>query len=192
MGLSQAGFEVTGIDIGKQPHYPFEFLQADVLELDMDFIKGFDAIWASPPCQRFTAGAKQMGTSENHPDLVAPTRDLLEDSGLTYVIENVPAAPLRKDLMLCGSMFNLRLVRHRIFESNVPLTQPEHGKHHPEYITIYGNAGGSSKKQGSTHYGNTDTWREVMGIDWLPGSRLKEAIPPIYAYHIGKDLIKHI
>lgn len=189
MGLSRAGFNVVGVDIEKQPHYPFPFLQADVTMLDPEWLSGFDAVWASPPCQRYTRNAKQKGTSEDHPDLVAPTRNILDSLGVPYAIENVPEAPLRADLLLCGSMFGLKVVRHRIFESNVAMEQPEHGEHHPDYITVTGHTGGSSTRDGGQHFGNIAAWREAMGIDWLPASKLKEAIPPAYSEHIGRALV---
>lgn len=189
MGLHRAGFNVVGVDIEPQPHYPFPFLQADVIGLDLDWFRGFDAVWASPPCQRYTKNARQKGTADSHADLVAPTRELLDATGLPYVIENVPEAPLRADLLLCGSMFDLRVVRHRIFESNVYLSQPAHGQHHPDYITVTGHTGGSSTRDGGRHFGNADTWREVMGIDWLPASKVKEAIPPAYSEHIAQNLL---
>jgi DNA (cytosine-5)-methyltransferase 1 len=189
-GLRRVGFDVVGIDIDPQPHYPFPFICADVLTLDPTWISTFDFVWASPPCQRYTANAKQKGTSEQHPDLIEPTRQLLLSAGVPFVIENIPAAPLRNDLMLCGSMFNLRLVRHRIFECHgFSVKQPEHGTHDPNYITVTGHPGGSSRRDGSTHFGSTAEWREAMGIDWLPGNKLREAIPPVYAEYIGKGFI---
>lgn len=188
-GLHDAGFNVVGVDIKRQPHYPFPFLQADIFDLPIEFFGGFSAVWASFPCQRYTRNARQKGTTEQHPDLIPPGRELLDGLGLPYVMENVPEAPLRADLMLCGSMFGLRLVRHRVFESNVALAQPAHGEHHPRYVTVTGHAGGSSKRDGGEHFGSTADWREAMGIDWLPGSSLKEAIPPAYSEHIGASLM---
>jgi DNA (cytosine-5)-methyltransferase 1 len=187
MGLYRAGFSVVGIDIEKQPHYPFPFIQADVTTLTSEWVSSFDFVWASPPCQSFTRHAKQKGTAQNHPNLIPETRALLDAAGLPYVMENVPDAPLRTDLMLCGSMFGLKVVRHRIFETcRFLVNQPAHGEHHPEYVTVTGHPGGSSKRDGGTHFGNTEQWREAMGIDWLPASRLAEAIPPAYSEHIGR------
>lgn len=190
MGLHRAGFSVVGIDIEKQPHYPFPFIQIDVKTLTPEWVGSFDFVWASPPCQAFTRNARQKGTAHKHENLIPPVRALLDAAGLPYVMENVPDAPLRKDLLLCGSMFDLRLVRHRIFEvSGFVVAQPEHAEHRPDYITVTGHAGGSSKRDGGEHFGNTAEWREAMGIDWMPGSRLVEAVPPAYSEHIGLQLI---
>jgi len=193
-GLYEAGFTVVGVDIEPQPDYPFEFHQADVMTLGLDWFDRFDAIWASPPCQGYSKGAGKAGRQHEHPDLVAPTRDLLEATGLPYVIENITEAEkragLRRDLQLCGFMFGLPLIRHRTFESNVPLTQLEHVPHGPNYVTVAGNPGGSSKRDGTKGFGSVAAWKEAMGIDWLPSSRLKQAIPPAYARHIGADLMR--
>ena len=187
-GLSNVDFAVIGVDIKPQPYYPFPFIEADVMSLDADWFKGFDAIWASPPCQRYSLNAIQHQTVEDHPDLIVPTRELLDSTGLPYVIENIPNAPIRKDLLLCGSMFGLRLIRHRIFESNIRLTQLEHGDHHPYFITVTGHPGGNSSRDGNAHLGTMEEWQEVMEIDWLPARTLAEAVPPAYAEHIGIDL----
>jgi DNA (cytosine-5)-methyltransferase 1 len=186
MGYARAGFQVVGVDIEPQPHYPFPFLQADFLTLDPEWLASFDVIHTSTPCQRHTKGAARWGTSGSHPDLIGPTRDLLDAVGLPYIIENVPEAPLRADLTLCGSMFGLRLVRHRTFElSGFTVPQPPEGTHAADYITVTGHAGGTSTRDGGEHFGTTDEWKEAMGIDWLPGSKMKEAIPPAYSEHIG-------
>jgi DNA (cytosine-5)-methyltransferase 1 len=53
-GYAKAGFEVVGVDIEPQPNYPYQFIQADALEIlkDKDFINQFAMITASPPCQK--------------------------------------------------------------------------------------------------------------------------------------------
>lgn len=119
MGYHRAGFEVVGVDIKPQKHYPFTFIQADAMTFPLE---GFDAIHASPPCQAFTA-LKSMWNSRNHDDLLTPTRARLIEWGGPCVIENVPGAPMNgSHVMLCGSMFNLgtgeaELRRHRLFET---------------------------------------------------------------------------
>jgi hypothetical protein len=121
MGYHMAGFEVVGVDIKPQKHFPFEFHQGDALEYIRDHGHEFDAIHASPPCQHYSMIQRITRNKDKWPDLVDPVRQLVTASGLPFVIENVEGAPLRIDLMLCGSMFALRMIRHRIFESNVKM-----------------------------------------------------------------------
>lgn len=113
MGYYRAGFDVIGVDIFPQPHYPFEFIQCD-WEEPLSYLPGLweqdgfqYAIHASPPCQRYSTMTKKWGRSEEHPDLVQPVRDALKEIGCHYVIENVEGAPLINPTMLCGSMFGL-------------------------------------------------------------------------------------
>jgi DNA (cytosine-5)-methyltransferase 1 len=131
-GYQQAGFRVTGVDTRPQPRYAGDdFWQADAIQV-LRTIRAdgspFDVIHASPPCQAYTRKAADWGRKRNHwiehPDLVGPTRELLDEIGLPYVIENVPGAPLNAQLMLCGTMFGLAIRKHRLFESNVPLPLP--------------------------------------------------------------------
>lgn len=189
MGYHRAGFEVVGVDIAPQPRYPFTFVQGDALEYVAEHGHEFDAIHASPPCQKHSTMTKRHGAAvvESHPDLIEPTRQALRATGLPYVIENVPGAPV-SGITLCGSMFGLSVRRHRVFESNVPLTAPpcDH-KAQGRVVGVYGHAGGSSKRDGITFSG-TDTWREAMGIDWMVGRELAEAIPPAYTEHIGAQI----
>src|SRR4051794_16680153 len=107
VGYHRAGFDVVGIDIAPQPHYPFEFIQADALTaLDLFGMRigDFDAVHASPPCQSYSVSCNYRPENRTkYPDLVAPTRELLYEIGLPYVIENVPGAPLHSPIMLCGS-----------------------------------------------------------------------------------------
>jgi DNA (cytosine-5)-methyltransferase 1 len=108
---------VVGVDIKLQPRYPFAFVQADIAHIGMTWHDGwllsFDAIHASPPCQRFSDLAKRNGNAAEWPDLIDPTRALLRSTGLPYIIENVEGAPLIEPTMLCGTMFDLRVIRHR-------------------------------------------------------------------------------
>jgi DNA (cytosine-5)-methyltransferase 1 len=125
MGYHRAGFDVVGVDHRPQPNYPFEFIETDALTFLREGgpIRGwFDAIHASPPCQAYSAGARMRnGYAKDHPRLIEPLRELLIQTGLPYVIENVPEAPLRSPMRLCGSQFGLDVRRHRAFESNVLL-----------------------------------------------------------------------
>lgn len=194
MGYHRAGFEVVGVDIKPQPNYPFEFWQSDALDAlrDEDFLVDFDAIHASPPCQAYSSMTNcRPGLACAYPDLVGPTRRLLEATGLPYVIENVPNAPMRADVTLCGQMFGLPLYRHRLFESSVLLTQPEH----PEHVIPASKAG--HWKPGtimsvSGHVAPIKIAREAMGIDWTNREELAEAIPPAYTEHVGRDLLAAI
>lgn len=195
-----ADMEIYGIDIVDQPEYPFQFfsfLQADVLELPVDFIRQFDFIWASPPCQAYSyAGHRWRNAGKEYPDLVAATRELLERSGVPYVIENVVGAPIRGDLILCGEMFGLRVIRHRKFEvSGFGCLQPRHLPHRGMvkdgyYVTVAGNGGDYAGHNFCTLNGldganQLETWQYAMGIDWITDKRrLREAVPPAYSSYI--------
>ena len=121
VGYERAGFDVVGVDIAPQPNYPFGFVQADALAaLEVVPLTTVDAIHASPPCQAFSLATLYHGreNAEKYPDLIEPVRKLLLDTGLPFVIENVPGAPIRHDVLLCGEMFGLRVHRHRYFETH--------------------------------------------------------------------------
>ncbi len=226
VGYARAGFEVVGVDIKPQPRYPFEFHQGDALTYPLD---GFDAIHASPPCQAFTA-LRSMWNARDHADLVDATRQRLAESGLPYVIENVPGAPLREPIMLCGSMFGLgtgaaELRRHRLFELfGFAVLTPRcqhytrdlvigvyggHGRDRrrtvgvygdgngrdyrrdplrPNTVGVWGSAGGRSVRDGTQQFSTAER-AEAMGIDWMTGDQLSQAIPPAYTYYIGCRLM---
>ena len=109
MGYHRAGFEVVGVDINPQPNYPFEFIQGDALAVGRDIGREFAAIHASPPCQAYTRKAANWGRGRKHwiehPNLVQPTRELLEYIGRPWVLENVPGAPIRADLTYTSLAF---------------------------------------------------------------------------------------
>jgi DNA (cytosine-5)-methyltransferase 1 len=196
LGYSRAGFDVVGIDVNPQPHYPLPFIQTDAMNLDPKFIALFDAIHASPPCQAYSDLAKRNGNAHEWPRLIEPVREMCVKSGLPYVIENVEGAPLRNPVVLCGTMFKeLRVIRHRLFETNFAVLCPPHSKH-PKCHTF-------DKRK--SHYGKTNEMRDfvsvngggncsvaaardAMGIDWMNKNELNEAIPPAYTFFIGKQL----
>jgi len=118
MGYHRAGFDVVGVDINPQPNYPFHHIRADVLtymKWSDPVAAGYDTIHASPPCQAYsTASQHHKG---KHPELIEPVREWLDSTGLPYVIENVPGAPMIDPVRFCGSSFGLRVRRHRMFEA---------------------------------------------------------------------------
>lgn len=191
MGYHRAGFDVVGVDIEAQPRYPFAFHQADALTFPLD---GFDAIHASPPCQRYSAATTVHGRDviESHPDLIDPLRPLLQATGLPYVIENVPGAPLRAALILCGSMFGLEVRRHRLFEGAVPMMAPASCNHSEAAVPVYGHTGAGANRGRERERGRSNgvaDWRRAMGIDWMGVNELAEAIPPAYTEYIGRRLM---
>ncbi len=150
-GYRRAGFDVTGVDNRPQKNNPHTFILADALEYCADHGHEYDVIHASPPCQKYSTITPKANRG-NHPDLIAPVRELLLATGKPFVIENVGGA--RKELMnpfmLCGTMFGLRtpcgaeLQRHRHFESNVFMMSPacRHG-----YGPVLANIGGGMCKE---------------------------------------------
>jgi DNA (cytosine-5)-methyltransferase 1 len=203
-GYADAGFEVVGIDIKKQKRYPFEFIQADCLEIlqDLDYLRTFDVIAASPPCQTHSRTKHlrdAQGGTTTKVDLIPQTREALIASGKPYVIENVPGAPLIKPVQFCGSSFGLKVRRHRLFESNLELTgsvckHKEQGKPIGVYGAMNDTAQGLDKTTGKYVIGGStaktvEEARQAMGIEWMIWGELVEAIPPVYTRTIGKQLI---
>ena len=196
-GYQLAGFEVVGVDIKKQKRYPYEFIQADCLELmkDIEFLKSFDVIAASPPCQTHSITQhlrNAQGRSTDKVDLIPQTRQALIASGKPYVIENVPGAPLIEPIQMCGSYFGLKVRRHRRFESNLPIVgSPCKHKEQGKPVGVYGSMRDEIPKGGHTAK-TIEEAREAMGIDWMIWGELVEAIPPVYTQEIGKQLLSLI
>ena len=187
MGYSRAGFDVVGVDIEPQPRYPFEFHQADALEYLAAHGHEFDAIHASPPCQKYQRLNKKYHAI--HADLIAPTRQALASVGVPYVIENVPDARrlLRDPLMLCGTMFGLNVWRHRLFETEVPIWFRPSCQHvgHPVLISGVTRIAGQKRRENS-HAERAG----AMGVDWMTTAGMDEAIPPAYTEFIGAYLLQ--
>ena len=190
MGYHRAGFEVVGVDIKPQPHYPFEFHQADAMTYPLD---GFDAIHASPPCQHYSNGAKANRSVDRHPDLYAPTRDRLAAASVPYVIENIIGAPYSHGFVLCGSMFGMRVQRHRNFETSWMILMPFRCDHSGERpITIVGSGSrvkGGIKDYEHSRHADVSMWPELMDMPWAAGTEISLAIPPAYTEWIGRQLI---
>lgn len=192
MGYKRAGFIVVGIDIQPQPRYIGDyFIQMNALDCDYEFLSLFDMIHASPPCQAYSnASALARKRGKIYPDLVHPVRRLLIASGKPYVMENVPPAPLRADICLDGTMFDLALIRRRIFESNIP-NMPIYPKPsriegsviEGDYVSVVGRGGAGSRFKAD--------WEKAMGIDWMSKEELKESIPPAYTEWIGHEALKN-
>jgi DNA (cytosine-5)-methyltransferase 1 len=186
-GYVEAGFEVVGIDHRPQPRYPYRFIQGDAL--DRELWPECDVIHASPPCQAYSQLAG-MHPNRDYPMLIPQTRAALRAAEVPYVIENVVGAPLDDPLLLCGSMFGLRvhrgdLRRHRLFECSLPL-QPldcQHRKGFPS-VGVYGH-GGHSGKPRMLYKAEA---AEIMEIDWMTRDELTQAIPPAYTRYIGGQL----
>jgi DNA (cytosine-5)-methyltransferase 1 len=205
VGYARAGFEVVGVDHVNQPNYPFEFHQAEALRFVEDALGfwqfGFQAIHASPPCQTHVKGLAavnaKLGRRSRHLDLIAQTRELLEQTGLPYVIENVVGAPLRDPVVLCGSSVGLTVRRHRLFETSWPLMVPTcaHGLHNGNYWTSFRPNGETRRSRVVQVYGQAadrHTWGPAMEIDWMTYDELAEAIPPAYTELIGHQLLQHL
>jgi len=194
MGYHQAGFDIIGVDINPQPRYPFEFIQADAMDLSADYLRSFDAIHASPPCQFYTP-LRALHPYIERSDFVAAVRAILITAGRPWIMENVMTAPLIKErsIVLCGGMFGLRTYRHRRFESSFALTAPEHPKH----VTLTATKQRKQRWAEGWHVsitGDVGTYvgPEAMGIDWMNGDELCEAIPPAYTKWIGQQLIANL
>lgn len=201
VGYHRAGFDVVGVDIAPQRNYPFTFIQMDVTTIDPAWLWSFDVIHTSPPCQSYSDLARRNGNGDDWPRLVEPVRELLQASGKPYVIENVEGAPLIDPIMLCGTMFpGLRVIRHRLFESNVTLFAPPHGRHplvftHDKRKRHYGKLDQDTSFVQVTGGGNCTTAnaRDAMGVDWMvTKAEMNEAIPPDYTECIGVQLLQHL
>lgn len=207
-GYAQAGFEVVGVDLDPKfaKRYPFEFHAGDALQYLAEHWQEFDAVHASPPCQAYSI--TRHGHNKKHPELIEPTRQLLQEIGLPYVIENVVGAPLENPVMLCGRMFGLGAIdedgtplvmdRHRLFESNIELTVPEH-RVHDRSLQVAGSYGGARRDKKEAREIRKGGYvpakaiqEQMLGIDWMTQHGLYQSLPPVYTEFIGKQLLTYL
>jgi DNA (cytosine-5)-methyltransferase 1 len=185
-GLQRAGYHVTGVDLVASPRYCGDaFIQGDALTVDLD---GYDFVWASPPCQAYSCSTLALRNAGRHyPDLLAAVRARLQASGTPYAIENVMGAPMRSPTMLCGTMFGIPVLRHRLFETSFPIAELLHPcRHTGDEIPIYGHGTPSWHRERKGRNFSTAEKRAAMGIDWMTRDELSQAIPPAYAEFIGR------
>jgi DNA (cytosine-5)-methyltransferase 1 len=181
MGYWLAGFDVVGVDIEPQKRYPFRFIQADALTFPLS---GFDLIHASPICKDYSATA--VLNDATHPRQIEAFRDRLASSGVPYVIENVPGAPLRSPVVLCGAMFpGLRVYRHRLFEASFRIPAPPEPEHRWPLAKMGRPVRPGEFMQPVGHFSDVAAARAAMGIAWMVRDELAQAIPPDYTLHVG-------
>ena len=196
MGYHRAGFEVVGVDINPQPHYPFEFHQADALTYPLE---GFDAIHASPPCQEYSS-LRFMKTRQ-YAAVLAETRQRLIDSGLPWVIENVANAPMHQGVLICGTALGLNVRRHRLFDCSHLIYGPGMCRHDPDNINVYGHGAWNYRPRADNskyrHWTRSNarqsplpiaTARQAFECEWMTQAELAECVPPAYTEWIGRQL----
>jgi DNA (cytosine-5)-methyltransferase 1 len=192
-GYHDAGFEVVGVDIEPQPRYPFEFHQGDALEYLAEHWREFDAVHGSPVCKRYSS-ATPVHRRDGHPDQIGPLRSLLEATTIPWVIENVPGAPLRPDIILCGCIAGLpELKRERWFETSWCAFQVRAACWHPiTPITVAGHGEPSGPRMARGEVATKADWERAMGIDWMTRDGLAQAIPPAYTRVVGAHLLEQL
>jgi DNA (cytosine-5)-methyltransferase 1 len=202
VGYARAGFDPVGVDVHAMPAYPFlEVEQGDALAVlrDVAYLRTFDLIHASPPCQAYSVTRARSGRTD-HPELVDPVRQLLDESGVPYVIENVVGAPLVDPVVLCGSMFGLGfggavLRRHRLFEASFPMPVPDDQCRGRDVVGVYGTGGAwvrTAPGGGGVKVAGADA-AAALGVSWtVDQAVLSQLIPPAYTEWVGRWALDHL
>lgn len=179
MGFVRVGFDVLGVDLVRRKQYPFAFAQGDMLTFPL---AGFDVLFASVPCQDDSVLHKRW-PDRQYPNLLAPIRERFMASGKPWMIECVSRAKFGHGVTLCGSMFGLKVRRHRTFESSHLLYAPGKCRHKEQGqpITVTGHGGHV--------YHTMEAWQAAMGIDWMDRYGMSQAIPPAFTEYLGKQLL---
>jgi DNA (cytosine-5)-methyltransferase 1 len=181
--------EIVGVDIAPQPRYPFTFVQADAMTYPLE---GFEFVHASPPCQGYTTMNNRWGSAS--PLLIAAVRRRLIAAAVPYVIENVAGArrQMINPVELTGEMFGLGVYRPRWFESSWLILVPARPPQQIDPVAVYGKQDGRrlfTRADGTElHVANLATAAAAMDIDWMTWDEIREAVPPAYTEHIGRQL----
>ena len=203
-GYARAGFDVTGVDIVAKPRNPHPLIVADAVEYAWQHASEFDAIHASPPCQSYSLALRHMATPQ--PKLIDAIREALQASGKPWVIENVVGSPLSNcsDLFgahgveLCGTMFGMRIYRHRIFETSFPVHAPRPCDHSIVPLNPHranGDPGGpvAGRARMKQEFGQgvncEKVWAAEMGVAWMSKQGARESVPPAYTEFLGRELL---
>lgn len=188
-GYELAGFQIEmGVDKKEMPRYPYDFTCMSALDFLEEYGHEYDFIHASPPCQTYSAAsnvAKSQG--REYETFLPQTRELLKSIGVPYIIENVVGAPIEKPILLCGTMFGLNVIRHRLFETSfefspsfMPLC------HHTKKVVAQGYVPKENEYHCVTgHFSDIEAAKKAMGIDWMIARELAQAIPPQYTQFLG-------
>ncbi|HEX9833465.1 MAG TPA: DNA cytosine methyltransferase [Mycobacterium sp.] len=202
-GYSRAGIgPIVGVDLRSVSSYPFTFIRGNALAAPID-LQAFDFIHASPPCQHYSAATIVSGNRAKHPDLIGPTRDLLQATGVPWVMENVVGSPLRDPVLICARAFDLRLGpyvlrRHRLFESSLPIKGTGCECTRGDGITMGVYGGGHTAKPrldgggGRPAKANKAEAQAIMGIEWGLKREVAEAIPPAYTEFLGRQILEMV
>lgn len=201
-GYHLAGFDVIGVDLYPQPRYPYRFIRYDAVEFCRRYGAGYDVIHASPPCKVHTTLKAFSGPQWTN--MIPATRAALHSTRRPWIMENVPGAPLRSPVVLCGSSFDLGVRRHRLFETTLPLTgapcdhrgQAARSPGYPvkryhsgrPVVTVSPVVGVFGRGQGLGP-GEIELWKRAMGIGWMTRDEMREAIPPAYTQWLGEQAI---
>ena len=191
-GYIAAGFDVVGVDFEPQPRYPYPFEQADAVQYIRDHGHEFDAIHASPPCQRYSKA--QRIQNREHPDLISATREACLEVGVPFVIENVEDArgELINPAMLCGEFFGLRTYRHRLFETSFHVEIPLHFEHVERTVKMGRTVNPGDFYHAVGNFSGVDYIRGDMGVPWMNRDGIRECIPPVYSEFIGRQMMTHL
>jgi DNA (cytosine-5)-methyltransferase 1 len=196
MGYHLAGFaEVDAVDIVQRKRNPFHFIKADAFEYIRQYGHLYDFIHASPDCHDHSRGNKGAHLSAGTGWQLTEVIGLLESIGVPYIVENVAGGQkyMKNPVLLCGSMFGKPLIRHRYFQSNIVLPQPEHrcwpkgSAKRGEVITISNKV--TWQKAENRRVG---LWREVMEMPWASRDGLLQAVPPFYTAYLGRYMLDAI